>query len=205
MRLPIPGIAEIRSKFSVPEKCLCRPKVIVTGFLIALSLYWVFETVSAIWALRTPMEKVSLSALGVGIENLNKKPQTAEFPHIAGYGIWDLQLPDAKAVRGTAAGKEVVSGSFAQKEFNKVPAVYSLVDENYRWEFYGVVGNGRKRAVFFNPAGTGGENSGWRQFVLGEPMDGNLVLKEIGKDRVVIFFNKERKNFVLELFRVNQP
>ncbi len=184
-----------------PGKRLCKPKVIVMGFAVALSLYWVFETVSEILALRAPCEKVSLSALGAGIQSLKTKPQTGEFAHIAGYDIWDIPPSERKA-GGAGAGKEGTSASFAQKEFDKVPAVYSLADEKYRWEFYGLVGGG---AVFFNPAGKSGENSGWRQFVLGEPLDGDLVLKEIGKARVVVFFSKEQKDFVLELFRVNQP
>jgi hypothetical protein len=147
---------------------------------------------------------VSLSALGVGIQSLKTKPQTVYFAHIAAYGVWDLPMPAVKAADDdkTEADKAAKLGSFAQKEFNKVPAVYSLADEKYRWEFYGLVGNG---AVFFNPAGKSGGNSGWRQFVLGEPLDDYLVLKEIGKGRVVVFLSKEQKDFVLELFRVHQP
>ncbi len=203
MNLRVPGIAVIRSKFPFPGKQLYKPKVIVMGFVVALSLYWVFETASGILALRAPSEKVSLSALGVGVQSLKTRPQTAEFAHIAVYGVWDLPLPKVKAAEAeTAADKAVNSSSFAQKEFNKVPAVYSLADDKYRWEFYGLVGHA---AVFFNPAGKDAENSGWRQFVPGEPLDDYLMLKEIGKGRVVIFFSKEQKNFVLELFRVNQP
>jgi hypothetical protein len=203
MNLRIPGIAEIGSNFPFPGKRLYKPKVIVMGFVVALSLYWVFETVSGILALRAPCEKVSLSALAVGIQSLKTKPQTGEYAHIATYEIWDLPRPKVKEVETqTGADKAGTSASFAQKEFNKVPAVYSLADEKYRWEFYGLVGNG---AVFFNPGGKSGENSGWRQFGLGEPLDADLVLKEIGKNRVVVFFSKEQKDFVLELFRVNQP
>ena len=185
-----------------PGKRLYKPKVIVMGFVVALSLYWIFETVIGTLALRAPCEKVSLSALGAGIQSLKTKPQTVEFAHIAAYGVWDLQMPVVKTEAKTEEVKAPTSVSFAQKEFNKVPAVYSVADEKYRWEFYGIVGKG---AVFFNPAGKTGENSGWRQLASGEPLDKDLVLKEIGKNRVIVFFSKEQKDFVLELFRVNQP
>jgi hypothetical protein len=184
-------------------KRLCKPQVIVMGFVVALSLYWVLQTVSEILALRAPCENVNLSALGVGIQSLKTETQTVEFAHIAGYEIWDIPVAERKVAGKAGAGKAGAAASFAQKEFNKIPAVYSLADEKYRWEFYGVVANGRKRAVFFNPARKG-ENFGWRQLVTGEPLDDDLALKEIGKGRVVVFFSKEQKDFVLELFRVNQ-
>jgi hypothetical protein len=190
---------------SFPGKRLLKPHTVIMGLAVLLSLYWVLQTVNQILVLRAPCEKVSLSAVGVGIEPLKTEPQKGEFANLASYDLWDIPVSEREAAERRKGGKgSGASASYGQKEFNKIPAIYSLTNEKYRWEFYGVAGAGKKRAVFFNPSQKGSGNSGWRLFVMGEPMDDDLAVKAIGNGRVVVFFSKEQKDFVLELFRVNR-
>ena len=136
-----------------------------------------------------------------------------EFIRAGDYGIWGLPTPASKD-KGTKAAVEEHTveppppppPSYDKKLFSGVPSVYMKENEQYRWEFYGLAKNGNAwQAEFFNPSFTKEKNRGWFELKPGQSLDQDLFLKEIRGNQVIVHFEREKIDFMLEIFRISPP
>lgn len=72
---------------------------------------------------------------------------------LSSWQLWRMQVPKTAHERSSAVSQIATQSRFAVKDFGGVQALYSLEQQNVRWELYGIVQrNGVKQAVFFNPS-----------------------------------------------------
>ncbi len=128
------------------------------------------------------------------------KQRLADKTDIGNFFVWGMSRQAGNvpfAALGNATGK---IGGYSYKEFNNIPAIYRVKDENYRWEFYGtVMNNGRLFAVFYNPSLKKGKT---RVVGKGEDIDTNLRIQQLSNDEVIVKYDK-KDSFILKTFNIN--
>ena len=201
------SLANIRSFLPGLGRRLGRPRFFLFAIAVVLASYQLYNGIVEIGNMGAPFEKSTLSDLGLDIAPLDMRLRHDSYKLTSGYALWDLPIPESKgsSTRKSDTGEDEEI-SYAQKLFNGVPAVYRKSDEKYRWELYGLVTSRNVReAVFFNPALSSKEQSGWFRFKPGDLIDQGLVLEHIQDDLVSISFKKEQLDFQLELFLISSP
>ncbi len=122
---------------------------------------------------------------------------------LSSWQLWNLNPKPRSAAPGPVAS--IPKTSYAVKSFGHVQGLYSLKNQNVRWEFYGVVQQeGETLAVFFNPSLA---EEGWVSIGQSQDLSPGLRLEEISENRVVILDTEGDvgKTWELTLFASEVP
>lgn len=104
--------------------------------------------------------------------------------------VWNTKQTSIGLVSGKIS-KNLPQGGYAYKKVDGIDIIYSLSDDKYRWEFYGIsCKDNSTAAVFYNP-----ELKLMKVVQKNKQLDNGLIIKKIGRNEV----NVKYKNGVFNL------
>ncbi|WP_457643476.1 hypothetical protein [Persephonella sp.] len=167
-------------------------------FLVAYNYFSEFRSINRSVAKR----EFSFSIPEVPVIKVDLKAQKKS--SISDFGLWNINQKGIVLSQKTSKEMEKILSKkgFVVKNIGGVLSICSVVDDKYRWEFYGIVyKNGRLLAVFYNPS-----LKKKRQRVVGksERLDNGLFVKDIGADNVTVVCCGGKKVFKLSMFSVEK-
>lgn len=132
--------------------------------------------------------------------------EAVKLDNVGDFKAWNVKPVYREGVGNIAIPSQNTSKKggveFVFKRIDGVPALLNVLNQKYRWEFFGTVKTKTGwQAVFFNPAL---KMDSLKVLSGGMKLDSHLILKQVNSDNVIVEFiaNKERKYFVLSVFNV---
>jgi len=123
---------------------------------------------------------------------------------IASLAVWNLKPFEGKGPGQIPSLKDMFKPYYLINRTGRFESIYRSDRQNDKWEFQGVLlTGGSLRALFYNPAQTGKK---LRILAPGDAVDARLVVREIGKNKVVLRLMGEKKpqDFELRIFNSNK-
>jgi len=132
------------------------------------------------------------------------KPNLKSTTAIGNFSVWAINKPAGKKAHPNAKEQNKQANEnveYSYKEFNNIPAIYRVKNENYRWEFYGTfLRNSQLLAIFFNPAL---KKDNIKVVGKGDIIDTNLKVKRLSNNEVTVQYDTKTP-FVLKIFNIDE-